>query len=220
MLKRFFDIVFSSTGLVVLSPFFLSFALLIKIESKGPVFYRGIRVGRFGRLFRIFKFRSMVEDAEQLGGSSTSEADVRITQCGHFLRRFKLDELPQLINVLLGEMSLVGPRPQVAWAVERYSEKEKELLTVRPGMTDYASIRFRNEGEILRGSADPDRDYLEKIAPEKIRLGLEYVRHHSLWVDMKIIMATLWTILGGGPEVFIRFPQYRSIEKTREGEAI
>ncbi len=219
-MKRFFDIVFSAIGLIIFSPFFFLFAVLIKSESRGPVFYRGTRVGRYGKPFRIYKFRSMVEDAEQLGGTSTAETDARITRCGRFLRRFKLDELPQLMNVFLGEMSLVGPRPQVSWAVDLYSEREKELLTVRPGMTDYASIRFRNEGEILRGSIDPDRDYLEKIAPEKIQLGLEYVRHHSLWVDLKIIMATLWTILGGGPEVFIRLPHYRSIEKPREGEAV
>jgi len=126
----------------------------------------------------------MVADAERLGASSTPEDDPRVTRTGKFLRQYKLDELPQLLNVLAGDMSLVGPRPQVPWVVKLYSEAEKQLLSVRPGITDYASIKFRNEGEILRGSADPDKDYFEKIAPEKTRLGLEYVSHHSWDQDL------------------------------------
>ncbi len=214
MAKRLFDIVFSIIGLILFSPLFLLFAVLIKIEDGGSVFYRGERVGLEGKRFWVFKFRSMVTDAEQLGVSSTSNSDSRITQCGSLLRKYKLDELPQLINVLRGEMSLVGPRPQVAWAVALYSEKEQELLNVLPGMTDYASIRFRNEGEILRASTDPDQDYLEKIAPEKIRLGLEYVQNPSLCVDLKIIVATIWAMLGGVPDAD------SSVEKTRKREAV
>ncbi len=195
-LKRSFDMALSAMGLAVLSPVMLLIAALIKLEDAGPVLYRGERVGKNKRPFRMLKFRTMVVNAEKLGASSTSDDDSRITKTGRFLRRCKLDELPQLINVFKGEMSLVGPRPQVKWAVELYSENEKRLLSVRPGITDYASIRFRNEGEILKGSTDPDRDYLEKIAPEKIRLGLLYVDSASIITDMKIILLTLGTLLG------------------------
>ena len=195
-LKRFFDLFFSTFFLLVLSPFFLVFAMAIKADSSGPVFYRGVRVGQAGRLFRMFKFRTMVADAERMGASSTAEDDTRITRMGKFLRRYKFDELPQLMNVFAGHMSVVGPRPQVEWAVKLYEGEEKLLLSVPPGMTDYASIRFRNEGEILAGSSDPDRDYLEKIAPEKIRLGLAYVKKCSLKSDFKIILATAGALLG------------------------
>ena len=197
MMKRLFDILVSFTGLIVLSPIISPIALLVKLSSPGPAFYRGMRVGRYGKPFRILKFRTLVVDAERIGGSSTPEDDPRITTVGRFLRKYKLDELPQLINVLKGDMSFVGPRPQVPWAVELYTEEEKALLSVRPGITDYASIRFSNEADILRGSGDPDREYLEKIAPEKIRLGLEYVRNHSLLVDIKIILATFWALMRG-----------------------
>jgi len=182
-------------GIMLLNPLIVFIALIIKLDSSGPVFYRGVRVGRYGKPFRIFKFRTMVTDAEKLGGTSTPDDDPRITSIGRFLRKYKLDELPQLINVLKGEMSFVGPRPQFKWAVELYSEEEKLLLSVRPGITDYASIKFRNEAEILKGSTNPDRDYLEKIAPEKIRLGLEYVEKRSLLIDLKIIFATLQNLL-------------------------
>lgn len=190
-MKRLFDIVFSLLGLMILSLVLLVVAFLIKKEDGGPIFYRGVRVGRYGKLFRIFKFRTMVVDAERLGGSSTADDDPRITKIGKFIRKYKIDELPQLINVMKGEMSIVGPRPQVPWAVELYSEEEKLLITVRPGITDYASIKFKNEAEILKGSKDPDKDYLEKIAPEKLKLGLEYVNNMSLWTDLKIIFMTL-----------------------------
>ncbi|MBI3610075.1 MAG: sugar transferase [Nitrospirae bacterium] len=210
MLKRIFDFLGSFTGLLVLSPMFLFLALMVKLEDGGPVYYRGVRVGRYGRPFRIFKFRTMVVDAEKLGASSTPGDDQRITRMGKFLRRYKLDELPQLINVLKGEMSFVGPRPQVSWAVKLYNDEEKALLTVRPGITDYASIRFSNEADILWGSADPDREYLIKIAPEKVRLGLEYVRNHSLWVDLKIILATLWSLVGGDPARILGAPERSS----------
>jgi lipopolysaccharide/colanic/teichoic acid biosynthesis glycosyltransferase len=191
LLKRLFDILCSALGLLILSLVFLIVAVLIKKEDGGPVFFRGIRVGRHGKPFRMYKFRTMVVDAEKLGASSTAADDARITGIGKLLRRCKLDELPQLINVFKGEMSFVGPRPQVQWAVDLYGEREKALLTVRPGMTDYASIKFRNEAEILKGSDDPDKAYLEKIAPEKIRLGLEYVNHMSFWRDLMIIFMTI-----------------------------
>ncbi|MGC2420170.1 MAG: sugar transferase [Candidatus Acidiferrales bacterium] len=194
-MKRLMDFGISLLGLALLSPILLATAILIKLDSRGPVFYRGVRVGRHGNPFRIFKFRTMVVNADKIGGSSTPEDDPRLTRIGSSLRKYKLDELPQLFNVLAGEMSLVGPRPQVSWAVERYSVEEKELLKVRPGITDYASLRFRNEGEILRGSADPDKDYLEKVQPEKMRLSLDYVRNRSFWLDCRILMETVATML-------------------------
>src|SRR3989338_1104647 len=191
MAKRIFDILFSVVGLIFFSPFLFIISILIKLEDGRPVFYRGLRVGRYRKPFRIFKFRTMVVNAEKVGGSSTADDDPRITRIGKFLRKYKLDEVPQLINVLKGEMSFVGPRPQVQWAVELYNERERKLLTVRPGITDYASIKFKNEAEILKGSNDPDKDYLEKIAPEKLKLSLEYVENMSLWSDIKIIFAKI-----------------------------
>jgi lipopolysaccharide/colanic/teichoic acid biosynthesis glycosyltransferase len=205
-LKRIFDVIASAVGLIVCVPVLVVTAALIKLEDRGPVFYRGARVGRGGRPFRLVKFRTMVVGADKLGPSSTSEDDPRITRIGRVLRRGKLDEMPQLLNVLIGDMSLVGPRPQVPWAVELYTDEERELLTVRPGITDYASIKFSNEGEVLRGSADPDRAYLELIAPEKHRLGLEYVRNRSFLLDVRILAATLVEVAGGNGEVLLRLP--------------
>ncbi|HEV2402101.1 MAG TPA: sugar transferase [Candidatus Sulfotelmatobacter sp.] len=191
MLKRSFDIVASLLGFMLLLPLFVAVAIVLRWESSGPTFYRGLRAGRYGKAFRIFKFRTMVVNADKIGGPSSSADDPRITRVGNFLRRYKLDELPQLMNVLKGEMSLVGPRPEVVQEVLLYTQEEKRLLEVRPGITDCASIRFRNEGEILRGSADPHQAYREKIRPEKIRLGLEYVRSHSFLTDCRIILSTL-----------------------------
>ncbi|RPI74862.1 MAG: sugar transferase [Desulfobacteraceae bacterium] len=196
LLKRLFDILLSIAALMAGIPVFVLIGLLIKREDDGSIFYRGLRIGRYGRPFKIFKFRTMVPDSEKRGGTSTPEDDPRITRIGKFLRKYKLDELPQLINVLNGEMSFVGPRPQVAWAVALYGEEEKRLLSVQPGITDYASIRFRNEAVLLRGSLDPDKDYLEKIAPEKLRLSLAYVNAMSLGTDLKIIYMTLKALCG------------------------
>lgn len=194
MRKRAFDLIGSALGLIVLSPLLLVLPLFIKLGSRGGVFYRGLRAGRFGKPFRIFKFRTMVVNADKIGGPSTSADDPRLTRLGAFLRRYKMDELPQLINVVKGDMSLVGPRPEVLEEVSLYNEQEKHLLDVRPGITDWASIRFRDEGEILRGSADPHQTYREKIRPEKIRLGLEYVQQHSFLTDCRIIFDTLKVI--------------------------
>ncbi len=198
MIKRLFDIVGSLIGLVVLSPVFLVVSGLIRIDSGGPVFYRGLRAGRYGTPFKIFKFRSMVADADRVGGPSTPEDDPRITRVGAWLRRYKLDELPQLINVLRGEMSFVGPRPEVFSETQGYTPEERRLFDVQPGITDWASIRFRNEGEILRGSSDPHCLYQEKIRPEKIRLGLAYVDRRSFAVDLKILFETLRILLVPG----------------------
>ena len=194
MVKRAFDAVFSFIGVLLLSPALIIISVLIKLDSPGPVFYKGVRVGLQGRPFKMFKFRTMVIDADKVGGSSTPEDDPRLTRMGRFLRKFKLDELPQLINVLTGEMSLVGPRPQVQWAVDLYTPEERTVLTVRPGITDYASLHFPNEGEILKGSKDPDKDYMEKIHPKKMSLSLDYVRSRSFWVDLKIILQTIVAI--------------------------
>lgn len=191
MIKRLFDIIFSFLGLIMTAPLFGLVVLLIKFNSKGPVFYKNIRVGRYGKSFKIYKFRTMAADADKLGVWSTAGDDPRLTKIGKVLRKYQFDELPQLINVLKGEMSFVGPRPQVPWAVELYNEEEKKtILSVRPGMTDYASLKFINEGEILRGSKDPDEDYLKKIDPEKRKLNLEYARNNSIFMDFKIILAT------------------------------
>jgi len=197
MVKRFADIVLSAVGLLLLSPFFLLLALAIRLDSPGPVFYRGMRVGRHGRTFRIYKFRSMVADAERKGAASTSTTDFRITRSGRFIRKFKFDEFSQLINVFLGDMSLVGPRPEVQKFVDRYTPEEKVILTVRPGITDWSSIKFHNEGEIIEASGIPEADeaYEKLIRPEKIRLQLKYVRERNLWVDIKIIMSTLLTLV-------------------------
>lgn len=194
-MKRLLDLVLACIGVIVLAPLFAGLALLVKLDSSGPVFYRGVRVGQAGRLFRIFKLRTMLENAENLGAASTAADDSRLTRVGAFLRDWKLDELPQLFNVIRGEMSLVGPRPQVPWAVELYTTEERALLSVRPGLTDDASLYFRNEGEILRGSRDPDQDYLERIHPVKMRLSLEYVRRRSFWVDCDIVMRTLAAVI-------------------------
>ena len=195
MMKRGFDFVSSLVGLILASPVLLVIAILIKREDRGSVFYRGVRVGRFGKLFRIFKFRTMVVNAEKLGGPSTADDDPRITKVGNFIRKFKLDELPQLINVLKGEMSIVGPRPEVQMYVDMFMEEERAILSVRPGITDWASIWNPDEGGILAGSLDPEKTYMEKIRPEKIRLQLKYVRERSFWNDLKIIAQTIITIV-------------------------
>lgn len=195
MLKRLFDILFSAFGLIVLSPHLIFSAIAIKLDSKGPVFYRGKRIGRYGKPFRIYKFRTMIADAEKLGGHSTADDDPRITKTGKFLRKYKLDELPQLINVLKGEMSFVGPRPEVQHYVDMFTEEEIAILDVRPGITDWASLWNPDEGKILKESEDPEKAYMEKIRPEKLKLQLKYVKKNSFWIDFKIILLTLKTIM-------------------------
>src|SRR3990167_1938811 len=194
MTKRLFDLILSFLGLLILSPFFVAIAIAIKRDSVGMIFYKGKRIGRFGKPFLIYKFRTMVVNADKKGASSTADDDTRLTKIGIFLRKYKLEDLPQLINILKGEMSFVGPRPQVAWVVKLYNDEEKKILNVRPGITDYASIKFSNEGEILKGSSDPDKAYMEKIHPEKMKLGLQYAQNHSLWIDIKILYKTFITI--------------------------
>jgi len=195
MIKRLFDIVLSFTGLIILSPVFIIIGIFLKLDSKGPIFYKGVRVGLNGKHFKIFKFRTMVANAEQIGGASTADDDPRITKVGKFLRKYKLDELPQLINVLKGEMSFVGSRPEVPFYVNMFTDEEKSILTVKPGMTDWASIWDSDEGALLAGSPDPEKTYMEKIRPQKIKLQLEYVKIHSFGIDLKIILKTLKTII-------------------------
>jgi lipopolysaccharide/colanic/teichoic acid biosynthesis glycosyltransferase len=192
MIKRIFDFLVSLFGLIIFSPLFLIIAILIKLDSEGPVFYRGERIGKDGKPFRIFKFRTMVKDAEKMGGPSTSADDPRLTKIGKFLRKYKLDELPQLINVLKGEMSLVGPRPEVKIYVDMLKPEEKEIiLSVKPGMTDLASLWDFHEEEVLKGSKDPEKTYLEKIRPKKVQLQIEYVKNRSFLLDLKIILKTI-----------------------------
>jgi len=195
MLKRLFDILFSIFGLIITLPLFLIISILIKAISPGPVFFRGERVGKEGKKFKIYKFRSMVAGAEEMGGPSTAADDPRLTRIGKFLKKFQLDELPQLINVLKGEMSLVGPRPEVSLYVDMMTEKEKNvILSIQPGMTDLASLWNFREGEILKGSLDPEKTYMEKIRPEKIRLQIEYVKKRSFRLDFKIIIKTIFKL--------------------------
>jgi lipopolysaccharide/colanic/teichoic acid biosynthesis glycosyltransferase len=203
MAKRLIDFCGALLGVVLLSPILFILAFLIRFDSPGPVFYRGVRVGRFGKPFRMFKFRTMVANAEQIGGASSATDDVRITRVGRFLRRYKLDELPQLINVLRGEMSLVGPRPEVLQYVAMFSAEEKVILSVAPGITDWASVWNRDEGKLLAGSHDPEKVYLEQIRPEKIRLQLEYVRNQSLSNDIRILLATFKVLLFGRLEAAV-----------------
>lgn len=195
MAKRAFDILFSAAALVLVGPVLLVLVVLVRITCGSPVFYRGLRAGRNGVPFYILKLRTMVVNADRIGGAETAADDPRITPVGSFLRRYKLDELPQFVNVLVGDMSLVGPRPEVLDEVERYGTTERALLSVRPGITDWASIKFRHEAEILRGASDPKLVYHEKIQPEKIRLGLKYVQEQSMYVDLRILANTVRAIL-------------------------
>lgn len=189
------DILTAGVGLVVLCPLFLLIGTIIYLKDRGPIFYRAKRVGKGGNEFTMYKFRTMIVNADSRGASSTTLDDVRITAVGKILRKWKLDELTQLLNVFMGSMSLVGPRPQVRWAVDKYSSKEKTLLTIRPGITDFASLAFPNEEEILKGSSNPDADYMAKIHPLKMELSLKYLKKMSLWVDIKIILRTIKRVM-------------------------
>lgn len=194
-MKRSFDITLSLIGLLFLSPIFIIIALIIKIDSKGSTFYKQIRVGRNGKTFKIYKFRTMVTDKQNKAMQITIGKDSRITKVGHFLRKYKLDELPQLFNVLLGDMSFVGPRPEVPKYVNLYTEKQKKVLLVRPGITDYASIEFRNESEILGKVDNPEEVYINEIMPKKIDLNYKYLHELSLFTDIKLIIKTVIKIL-------------------------
>lgn len=195
-IKRLFDVSISFCALIVLSPLLAAIALWIKADSSGPVIFRQVRVGVGGRHFRIMKFRTMRIDAESVGPQLTVGRDARITRAGKYLRAYKLDELPQLLNVLKGDMSLVGPRPEVPRYVEHYPDDlKKVVLSIKPGITDLASIRFRNENAMLANSSDPERTYLHEIMPVKLRLYAEYVRNRNFWTDLMIIVRTVGVML-------------------------
>jgi len=195
MVKRTIDFFAAFIGLIVLSPFFLIIAVLVKLDSRGPIFYLQNRVGLKGKLFQLFKFRSMKIEADKLAPITIGQRDSRITPTGYFLRRFKIDELPQLINVLKGEMSLVGPRPEVEKFVKLYNPNQLRVLSVKPGITDYASNEFRNENRLLEGKPDPIEYYVTEIMPEKLRLNLKYIDSQSLLTDIQIIFKTLFLIV-------------------------
>ena len=194
-MKRIFDIVASGLGLLAFSPIFIILAIWIKLDSKGPIFYRQVRVGRYNKDFRIFKFRSMRIGSDKGSLVTIGGRDPRITRSGYFIRKFKFDELPQLINVFAGDMSLVGPRPEVRHYVDYWTEEQMHVLDVRPGITDPASIKFRNENELLEKAEDPEKYYIEVIMQEKIKLYLEYVEKTSFWYDIKLIFKTFWVII-------------------------
>ena len=195
MMKRLFDIVASGMGLVVLSPLFLVLAIWIKLDSKGPVFYRQVRVGYKNKDFRIFKFRSMRVGADKGSLVTIGGRDPRVSKSGYWIRKFKLDELPQLINVFVGDMSLVGPRPEVRHYVDYWTPEQMHVLDVRPGITDPASIKFRNENELMEKAKDPEKYYIEVIMQEKIKLYLEYVEKHNFFYDLGLIFKTFWVIV-------------------------
>ena len=191
---RFFDFLFSLLGLIILSPLLLLISLCIVFDSRGGVFYRQIRVGKNGKDFKLYKFRSMRSGSDRRGLITVGEKDSRITRVGYFLRKYKLDELPQLINVLKGEMSLVGPRPEVRKYVDLYTPEQRKVLSVVPGITDYASIEYVDENRILGGAADPDKVYVEEILPDKIRYNMKYIENRSLKEYFKIIFLTFYSI--------------------------
>jgi len=195
-MKRLFDIVAAGIGLLAISPLMLLAAFLIKVDSPGPIFFKQERVGRGFRPFLIYKFRTMVQDASRRRSSITVGADPRITRIGRFLRKTKFDELPQLINVLKGEMSLVGPRPEVPRYVEMFRKDYEEILRVRPGITDTASLKYQDEGEILGRGGNPEEDYVRRILPDKVHLAKEYVGRSSFFYDLGLIARTLPKLFG------------------------
>jgi len=195
MIKRCFDIIFSIIGLVILSPILLVIAITIKIDSKGPVIYKQDRVGKNEIDFKIYKFRTMRLNADKLGLLTVGDRDPRITNVGYFLRKYKLDEFPQLFNVLIGNMSFVGPRPEVRKYVNYYTESDQEILQLKPGITDYASIHFRNEAELLKSTTNSEKTYINEIMPEKIRLNKIYLKENNIFIDSKIILKTFISII-------------------------
>ncbi len=194
MPKRIFDLLIAALGLTLLSPVMLALSLWIKLDSTGPVLYRGRRVGKDRRLFQMYKFRTMVVEADRIGPAVSYRHDPRVTKAGRFLRRTKLDELPQLINVLKGEMSLVGPRPEDPSYVAHYDAQQRQVLQVRPGMTGPVQLKYRDEASMLEG-ANADEKYLSRIMPEKLKLDLRYVQDHSLAGDIRILWSTVVLLL-------------------------
>lgn len=197
ILKRIYDVIFSAIGLIALSPFFAVIAILIKADSPGPIFFKQTRVGKNGAFFNIYKFRKMYMDAGDKGLKITTSNDARITDFGKILRKYKLDEFPQLWNVLKGDMSIVGPRPETPNYVEYYSEEQRKILELRPGITDYASVEFINEGDLLEKCDDPNKYYIETLIPLKIQRNMDYMQDISIRTDIRIILLTLGKIIRG-----------------------
>jgi len=197
LIKRFFDIIFAATGLLLLLPIFIIIAIFIKSDSRGPIFYRQKRVGKNGVEFFIWKFRTMYTDSDKKGLLTVGGKDPRITRAGYHLRKYKMDELPQLFNVLTGEMSLVGPRPEVKKYTDLYDPLQRQVLSVRPGITDRASIKYSKENEILAQYEDPEKAYVEKVMPEKLELNLQYVKEQSFRKDVIILWKTIQKIFTG-----------------------
>ena len=195
MMKRLFDIVASACGLILLSPLFFIVSVWIKLDSIGPIFYRQVRVGRYNKDFKIFKFRTMRVGADKGSLVTIGGRDPRVTRIGYYLRKFKIDELPQLINVFIGDMSLVGPRPEVRHYVNYWTPEQLHVLDVRPGITDPASIKFRNENELMESAEDPESFYINVIMQEKLKLYLEYVHNASFWYDIELIFKTIYTVV-------------------------
>ena len=193
-LIRIVDVLAALTGLILLCPLFVIVALWIVLDNPGPIFYRQQRVGRDGKDFGLWKFRSMRVGSDKAGLITVGERDNRITRAGYYIRKYKLDELPQLINVLAGDMSLVGPRPEVRKYVDLYTPEQRKVLHVRPGITDYASIEYIDENRLLAQSADPDKTYVEEIVPAKIALNMRYINHQTIGEYFKIIFLTIWKI--------------------------
>lgn len=194
-MKRTFDIIASGLGLLFLSPLFIILAIWIKSDSKGPVFYKQVRVGRYNKDFYLYKFRSMYLDSDKKGLITIGNKDPRVTKSGYFIRKYKLDEFPQLINVFKGDMSLVGPRPEVRKYVDLYTPDQLQVLSVRPGITDLASIRYRNENEILEKADNPDQYYIDVVMQDKLNINMEYVKSYSFLNDIKLIFKTFWAII-------------------------
>lgn len=199
MIKRVFDFIASLIVLIFLSPLFIIFSILIKLDSHGPAFFCQVRIGKAFKPFRFYKFRTMVVDAEKKGLSITKEGDLRITRIGGFLRKYKLDELPQLFNVLKGDISIVGPRPEVVKYVEIFRQDYKDILTVKPGITDYATIEFRDEEGVLKKYDNPEEGYIQEVLPIKIRLYKRYINEKSFLTDIRLIILTLWRIVRNNP---------------------
>jgi lipopolysaccharide/colanic/teichoic acid biosynthesis glycosyltransferase len=195
MLKRGFDVVSSLTGIILLFPFLLTLWICIQLESSGGGFYRQVRVGKDGVDFRLWKFRTMQTGADKKGLLTIGGRDSRVTRIGYYLRKYKLDELPQLINVLVGDMSIVGPRPEVRKYVELYSQDQRKVLSVKPGITDYASIEYSNENELLAQSENPEKTYIEEVLPAKLELNQKYLNEQSFFTDFKIIFQTIGKIV-------------------------
>lgn len=216
MFKRVFDIFFSLLGLVIFSPVLIIFMILIYLQDKHSPFYIAPRVGLNGKLFNMIKLRSMVVDADKTGVDSTADTDNRITKIGHLVRKYKLDELTQLINVLKGDMSFVGPRPNVLREIKKYTEEEQKLLTIKPGITDFASIVFSDEGSILANKQDPDLAYNQLIRPWKSQLGILYIRNQSFLLDIKLIILTIISFISKNKVLYLLNIELKKITNNQK----